>query len=85
MKIVALLGSARKKGNTAAILDAFLITGGGRYENNADSVFTTLKRIRAFHKTKAAGEWFVDQCTTPEEMDPSLKTKAAAFARKMVA
>ena len=64
---------------------AFLITGGGLYENNADSVFTTLKRIRAFHKTKAAGEWFVEQCTTPEEMDPSLKIKAAAFAGNIVA
>ncbi|MCP4672325.1 MAG: flavodoxin family protein [Desulfobacula sp.] len=63
---------------------ALLATGGGPYENNAEPVFTAFNRLQNPHKAVSAGELFIGKCTTPENMDDTVRTKAVEFARKIV-
>ncbi len=60
---------------------AILITGGGPRENNAEEAFTAFSRIRKPHKSVHVGELFIGGCTTPANMDDSIREQAVEFAR----
>lgn len=64
---------------------AILITGGGPFENNAQETFTAFSRLQNPHKAVHAGELFVGRCTTPANMDASVKQQAVEFAQNLVA
>lgn len=61
-----------------------LITGGGPYENNAAEAFTAFGRMQKYHKSMNAAELFVGGCSTPDNLDDSVKVQACDFARKLV-
>lgn len=63
---------------------ALLATGGGPYENNAEPVFTAFGRLQNPHKAVNAGELYIGKCTTPENMDNDVKTRAVEFAQKII-
>jgi multimeric flavodoxin WrbA len=63
---------------------ALLVTGAGPYENNAEATFTAFGRIQGPHKAVYAGGLFIGSCTTPDNLDDSVKEKAVAFAHKIV-
>jgi multimeric flavodoxin WrbA len=63
---------------------ALLVTGGGTYENNAEAAFTAFRRIQNPHKAINAGELFIGSCSTPENLDDSIKDEAVAFAHKII-
>ena len=64
---------------------ALLMTGAGPWENNAEAAFTAFERLQNPHKAVRAGNLFISKCTTPENLDVSLKDKAVAFAREITA
>jgi multimeric flavodoxin WrbA len=63
---------------------ALLVTGAGPYENNAEAAFTAFGRLQNPHKAINAGTLFVGSCSTPDQLDNSIKDKAAAFAHKII-
>ncbi len=63
---------------------ALLMTGAGPEENNAEGAITAFGRMQAYHKAINAGELFVGKCTTPADMDDSIKEQAVAFAKKII-
>ncbi len=65
--------------------EAFLVTGAGGWDNNAEGAFTAFKRMQNPHKTQYTGELFIGNCTTPADMTMSMKEKALAFARRIIA
>lgn len=64
---------------------ALLVTGGGGWDNNAEAAFTAFGRIQKPHKTIHSGTLYIGKCSTPEEMDASVREQAAAFARQITA
>ncbi len=62
---------------------AFLMTGAGGRDNNAEGAFTAFKRMQNPHKTHYAGEWYIGNCTTPSDMPLSMKETALNFARQI--
>ena len=62
---------------------ALLMTGAGPKENNAEGAITAFGRMQAYHKAINAGELFIGKCTTPADMDISIKEQAVAFAKKI--
>ncbi|MBF0201663.1 MAG: flavodoxin family protein [Desulfamplus sp.] len=62
---------------------ALLATGGGPYENNAEPVFTAFGRLQKPHRSINAGELYIGQCSTPDNLDDDVKKRAVAFARKI--
>ncbi|SLM31947.1 NADPH-dependent FMN reductase, iron-sulfur flavoprotein [Desulfamplus magnetovallimortis] len=64
---------------------ALLLTGGGPYENNAEATVTAFGRLQKPHMSVNAGELYIGQCSTPENMDEGVKEKSVAFARKISA
>ncbi len=64
---------------------ALVVTGGGPFDNNAEPAFTAFGRLQGPHMAINAGELFIGPCTTPDQMDETIKEKAQAFARKIVA
>lgn len=64
---------------------ALLVTGAGPYENNAEGVFEAFRRMQNPHRAVNAGELFIGSCTSPENMNASVKQEAVEFARKIVA
>ena len=63
---------------------ALLVTGAGKYDNNAEAAFTAFDRLQRPHKAIKAGELFIGSCTTPDALDSSIKQQAINFARKIV-
>jgi len=63
---------------------ALLVTGAGPYENNAEAAFTEFGRLQKPHKAINAGTLFVGSCSTPDQLDDSIKDKATAFAHKII-
>ncbi len=63
---------------------AFVVTGAGPYENNAEGVFDAFKRLQNPHKTINAGQLFAGSCTDPDKLDDSVRLKAVELARKIV-
>ncbi len=64
---------------------ALIATGAGPYEENAEGMVDAFGRMQKYHKAINAGALFIDSCTTPDEMDDSIRQKAVNFARKIVA
>ncbi len=62
---------------------ALLATGGGGYDNNAEATFTAFGRLQNPHKAINAGELFIGGCTTPAEMDETVRNQAIEFARQI--
>lgn len=63
---------------------ALLVTGGGPFDNNAEPVFTAFDRLQRPHKAIKTGELYIGGCTTPENLDSSIKEQAVAFAHNIV-
>ena len=63
---------------------ALLVTGGGPWDNNAEAAFTAFSRIQKPHKSIHVGELYIGRCTTPADMDDSIKDQALSFAKKIV-
>ncbi len=64
---------------------ALVSTGADPYENNAEPVITAFKRLQGPHKAVNAGELFIGSCTTPENMDDTVRAAAIEFAGKITA
>jgi len=60
-----------------------LMTGAGPFDNNAAEAFTAFGRMQKYHKSVNAAELFVGGCSTPDQMDASVKDQACEFARKL--
>ena len=63
---------------------ALLVTGAGPWENNAEATFTAFERFQNPHMAIAAGNLYISKCTTPDQLDNSVKDQAKAFAQKIV-
>ncbi len=63
--------------------EAFLMTGAGGWDNNAEGAFAAFKRMQKPHKTQYAGELFLANCTVPAEMTDHTKEKTLSFARQI--
>ncbi len=63
---------------------ALLMTGGGPFDNNAAEAFTAFGRMQKYHKTVHAGQLFVGGCSTPDNLDSSVRNQAVEFARTLV-
>ncbi len=64
---------------------ALLVTGAGPWEDNAEAAFTAFGRMQKYHKAVLSGELYIGGCTVPEDMDDSVRDRAAAFARELTA
>ncbi len=64
---------------------ALIMTGGDGYDNNAECAFIAFERMTPYFKTILAGELFVGECSTPEQMDPAVRGKVAAFVQTLLA
>jgi multimeric flavodoxin WrbA len=64
---------------------ALLVTGAGGWDNNAEAAFTAFGRMQKPHKTIHAGQLYVGSCTTPADMDASVREQAVTFARQITA
>ena len=62
---------------------AMLATGAGPYENNAEPIFTAFRKLNNPHKTVNAGELYIGRCTTPDNLDASVREQAVQFAGKI--
>ncbi len=63
---------------------AFVVTGAGPYENNAEGVFDAFRRLQNPHKSLNAGELFIGSCTSPDRLDDSARLRAVELAGKIV-
>ncbi|MFH2059347.1 MAG: flavodoxin family protein [Pseudomonadota bacterium] len=63
---------------------ALLVTGGGPWDNNAEAAFTAFSRIQKPHLSVHVGELYIGGCTTPGNMDETIKEQALNFARKII-
>ncbi len=63
---------------------ALIATGAGPYEENAEGMIAGFGRMQKYHKAVNAGDLFVGSCTTPDELDDSVRQKAVEFAGKIV-
>lgn len=64
---------------------SLLVTGAGPWENNAEATFTAFERLQNPHMAVRAGNLYISKCTTPENLDDTVKEQAVAFAKKIVA
>jgi NAD(P)H-dependent FMN reductase len=62
---------------------ALIVTAADPYENNAELIQTSFQRILVYDKAHSAGELFVCNCTTPENLDDEIKTQAINFAKQL--
>ena len=62
---------------------ALLVTGAASWDDNAEGAFTAFARMQKYHKAVFAGELYIGECTTPDEMDQSVRDRAIEFARKL--
>jgi multimeric flavodoxin WrbA len=62
-----------------------LATGGGSFENNAESMFTAFDRIVGFLMAEKAGELYVGGCTTPADLTDETREKAIELAKSLIA
>jgi hypothetical protein len=87
MKITTLLGSAKKKGNTALMegkRTGLLVTGADAYEDNAEGMFSAFDRIVDFLLARKTTELYVGECSVPTEIPEKVRKKAVALARSLV-
>jgi NAD(P)H-dependent FMN reductase len=63
---------------------ALVATGAGGFDDNAEGMIDAFKRMQKYHKAVNAGTLFIGSCTTPDEMDDTIRRKAVDFARKIV-
>lgn len=64
---------------------ALVMTGGGRWDNNAECAFIAFKRMMPYLKTSLGGELFVGQCSTPDQLDPAVRQQVMEFVRTLAA
>ena len=64
---------------------ALLMTGGGPQDNNAELAFTAFARMTPYLKTTLAGELFVGNCTTPENMGLAVHEEVTRFVQALEA
>ena len=63
---------------------ALLVTAADPFENNAEQILTTFQRFLVYNKAVSAGEFFVCNCTTPDDFDAEIKVQAEKFANQIV-
>lgn len=60
---------------------ALLMTGADPWHDNAEAAFAAFSRIQDPHKTIHAGQLYVGNCTTPEQLGAGAQATAVDFAR----
>jgi len=63
---------------------ALLVTAADAYENNAELVVTSFRRIVDYAKARLAGELVVGNCTSPAELSQEVRERARRLARELV-
>lgn len=83
----SLVTNAYEPGHTSRLegqRQALLVTGAGGYENNAEPLFVAFDRIVDFYRGIKAGELYIGDCTSPQDMAPMVKDRAVSFARQII-
>ena len=62
---------------------AMIITAADPFENNAEQMLTAFQRFLVYNKARSAGELFVCNCTSPDELGSDIKQSAVAFAGQL--
>jgi len=62
---------------------ALLVTAADGYEDNGEEIVTTFRRIVDYNKAVLAGELFVGECTTPDDLGEKEKERAKVLARQI--
>mgnify|MGYP001828977232 CR=1 FL=1 len=87
MQITTLIGSAKKKGNTALMEGkriVLLVTGADAYEDNAEGIFSAFDRIVDFLLARKTAELYVGEFSVPTEIPEEVRKKAVTLARSLV-
>lgn len=62
---------------------ALIITSAGPFENNAEQVLTTFHRMLFNYKAHSAGEFFLCNCSSPDNLSSDLRAQAVRFANQL--
>ncbi len=62
---------------------ALVMTAADPYEDNAEGAVTTFRRVVDYNKAVNAGELYVGEASTPEEMGPEIRAQAAKLAKQV--
>jgi multimeric flavodoxin WrbA len=62
---------------------ALIATAADPFERNAEQMLTGFQRFLVYNKADSAGEFFVCNCTVPEDLDEEIKIQAIEFARQL--
>jgi putative NADPH-quinone reductase len=62
---------------------ALMVTAADAFENNAEVIQTCFQRLLVYDKARSAGELFVCNCTTPDELGDDIKIQAVNFAQQL--
>ncbi len=76
-------GSAEHTSFVEGQRQALIVTAADQFENNAELIQTSFQRILVYDKAHSAGELFICNCTTPDELGEDIKVQAIHFARQL--
>ena len=62
---------------------ALIVTAADPFENNAELIQTSFQRVLVYDKAHSAGELFICNCTTPDELGDEIKIQAINFAKQL--
>ncbi len=64
---------------------ALVVTAADSFEDNAEFVVSSFKRILGYNKTVSAGKFIACNCATPETLGDEIREKAGEFANGIIA
>ncbi len=79
-------GVCGSPGHTSFVKDqrqALIVTAADPYENNAELIQTSFQRILVYDQAHSAGELFVCNCTTPDNLGDEIRAQAINFAKQL--
>lgn len=76
-------GSAEHTSFVEGQRQALIVTAADPFENNAELIQTSFQRKLVYDKAKSAGELFICNCTTPDELGEEIKSQAINFAKQL--
>jgi multimeric flavodoxin WrbA len=62
---------------------ALIVTAADPFENNAEQILTAFQRFLVYNKAYSAGEFFVCNSTSPEDLGVDIKKQAIGFASQL--
>jgi len=78
-------GTPEHKSLIAGRRIALLMTGADAYADNAEFAVEIFRRIAKYVQCEIAGELYVSQCTTPDELGADVREQAARLAGEIAA